>query len=231
MPSGINLNLAKIQAAITNGTVSVTNVDNAVHRILRTFFVQGWLDAGWKPVNPDLPLDSTASARTALAIAEEAIVLLKNDHDTLPLDRTKVKRIVVVDPNASATDGVVPANIGGGGSGAVNPFTNRIPEARYLDGITKAAGSGVKVIYLSAPEPSEEQALTPLPFARTSPSGEAGLTLSVEVAPAAQTNGMMEATASNAPIQIASSVQRNINITWQPGQLPFGVPTNRDATF
>ena len=219
MPSGQNLNLAKIQAAITNGTVSVTNVDNAVHRILRTFFAQGWLEAGWKPVNPDLPLDSPASAKTALAIAEEAIVLLKNDHDTLPLDRAKVKTIVVVGPNASAPDGVVPANIGGGGSGAVNPFTNRIPEARYLDGITKAAGSGVKVIYLSAPEPSEEQALTPLAFARTSPSGEMGLTLSVEVA------------GSNAPVQIASSVQRNINVTWQQGQLPFGVPTNQDATF
>ena len=228
MPSGANLNLARIQAAITNGTVSPTNVDNAVHRILRTFFAQGWLDAGWKPVNPDLPMDSPASARTALAIAEEAIVLLKNDHDTLPLDRTKVKTIVVVGPNASAPDGVVPANIGGGGSGAVNPFTNRIPEAKYLDGIKKTAGSGVKVIYFSTPEPSEEQALTPLPFARTSPSGQSGLTLSVEVAPAAQINGTVE---SNAPVQIASSVQRNISVTWQPGQLPFGVPTNRDATF
>ena len=193
MPSGANLNLPKIQAAITNGTVSVTNVDNAVHRILRTFFAQGWLDAGWKPVNPDLPMDSPASARTALAIAEEAIVLLKNDRGTLPLDRAKVKTIVVVGPNASSPDGVVPANIGGGGSGAVNPFTNRIPEARYLDGIKKAAGSGVKVIYFSTPEPSEEQALAPLAFARTSPSGEPGLTLSVEVAPAAQINGTADA--------------------------------------
>jgi beta-glucosidase len=231
MPSGINLNLEKIQAAITNGTVSTTNVDNAVHRILRTFFAQGWLDASWKPVNPNLPMDSPASARTALAIAEEAIVLLKNDHYTLPLDRAKVKTIVVVGPNASAPDGVVPANIGGGGSGAVNPFTNRIPEARYLDGITRAAGGNVKVMHISMPEPSEEEALTSLAFARTSSSGEPGLTLSVEVAPAAQTNGMADATASNAPVQIAPSVQRNINVTWQPGQLPFGVPTNRDATF
>jgi len=219
MPSGENLNLKKIQVAITNGTVSVTNVDNAVHRILRTFFAQGWLDAGWQPVNHDLSLDSPASAKTALAIAEEAIVLLKNDHHTLPLDRAKVKTIVVVGPNASSPDGVVPANIGGGGSGEVNPFTSRIPEARYLDGITKAAGRGVKVMHISMPEPSEEEALTPLAFARTSPAGEPGLTLSVEV------------TGSNAPVQIASSVQRNLNVTWQPGQLPFGVPTNRDATF
>jgi len=63
---------------------------------------------------------------------------------------------------------------------------------------------------------------------RTSPSGEPGLTLSVEVASAAQINGTVE---SNAPVQIASSVQRNINVLWQPGQLPFGVPTNRDAKF
>ena len=219
MPSGANLNLAKIQTAITNGTVSAMNVDNAVHRILRTFFAQGWLDAGWKPVNADLPMDSPASARTALAVAEEAIVLLKNDRETLPLDRAKVKTIVVVGPNASSPDGVVPANIGGGGSGAVNPFPDRIPDARYLDGITKAAGGGVKVIHISMPEPSEEEALTPLAFARTSPAGEPGLTLSVEVA------------GGEAPVQIPPSVQRNINVTWQPGQLPFGVPTNRDATF
>jgi beta-glucosidase len=240
MPSGANLSLTKIQAAITNGTVSVTDVDNAVHRILRTFFAQGWLDAGWKPVNPDLPMDSPASARTALTIAEEAIVLLKNDRDTLPLDRAKVKTIVVVGPNASAPDGVVPANIGGGGSGAVNPFTNRIPEARYLDGITKAAGGNVKVIHISMPEPFVEEALLPLPCVRTSPSGEPGLTLSVEVAggnapdqaaPATQTNGNVVATSNHAPVQIASSVQRSINVSWQPGQLPFGVPTNRDATF
>ena len=166
-------------------------------------------------------MDSPASARTALAIAEEAIVLLKNDRDTLPLDRAKVKTIVVVGPNASAPDGVVPANIGGGGSGAVNPFTNRIPEAKYLEGIKKEAGSGIKVIYLSTPEPSGEQALAPMDYVRTSPSGPPGLTLSVEVASAAQTNGTAEATANNAPVQIASSVQRNINITWQPGQLPF----------
>lgn len=219
MPSGKNLNLPKIQAAITNGTVSVADVDNAVHRILRTFFAQGWLDTGWKPVNPDLPLDSPASAKTALAIAEEAIVLLKNDRHTLPLDRAKVKTIVVVGPNASVPDGVVPANIGGGGSGEVNPFTSRIPEARYLDGITKAAGNGVKVMHISTPEPSEEDALTPPAFARTSATGEPGLTLSVQVAD------------SNAPVQIAPSIQRNLNVTWSPGQLPFGVPTNRDATF
>ena len=219
MPSGANLNLARIQTAITNGTVSVTNVDNAVHRILRTFFAQGWLDTDWKPVNPGLPMDSPASARTALAIAEEAIVLLKNDHAVLPLDRAKVKTIVVVGPNASSPDGVVPANIGGGGSGEVNPSPDRIPEARYLDGITKAAGGNVKVLHISTPEPSGEEALTPLAFARTSPAGEPGLTLAVEVA------------GGNTPVQIPASVQKNINVTWQPGQLPFGVPTNQNATF
>jgi beta-glucosidase len=219
MPSGANLNLTKIQAAITNGTVSVKDVDNAVHRILRTFFAQGWLDKGWKPVNPDLPMDSPASAKTALTIAEEAIVLLKNDRDTLPLDRAKVETIYVVGPNASSPDGVVPANIGGGGSGAVNPFPTRIPEARYLDGIRKAAGGNVKIIHISMPEPSEQEALTPLAFAGTSPFTGPGLTLSVEVA------------GGDAPVQIATSVQRSINVTWQPGQLPFGVPTNRDATF
>ena len=47
MSSGVDLNLPKIQAAIADGTVSATNVDNAVHRILRTFLRKaGWTRVG-----------------------------------------------------------------------------------------------------------------------------------------------------------------------------------------
>ena len=40
--------------------------------------------------------------RVALEIAQEAIVLLKNDGEFLPLDASKLKRLVVVGDNAVA---------------------------------------------------------------------------------------------------------------------------------
>jgi beta-glucosidase len=177
MPSGRNLNWAKIQPALAAGTVKESDIDNAVHRFLRTAFAMGWLDSGWVQKNASLPLDSPDSAQVALDVARSAIVLLKNDRAALPLDRSKVKNIVVIGPNATAGaeaafgggragrggggatsrpsgggggTSPVPANIGGGGSGAVAPFPNHAAEADYFQGIRKAAGEGVKVTYLPA---------------------------------------------------------------------------------
>ena len=219
MPNTQNLSLRNIQTALTNGTVTESNINRAVHRILRTAAAQGWLDAGRQQKNAELPLDSPDSAKTALAVAENAIVLLKDDRQTLPLDRAKVKTIVVVGPNASAPEGAMPGNIGGGGSGAVTTFPARYTEANYLDGITKSAGANVKVIYLPMPGPPDDSAFDSLANARTSADGQPGLTLTVVV------------TGDGPPVQIPPTVQTAVNTTWQAGQLPFGVPANRDATF
>ncbi len=219
MPNTRNLSLRNIQAAMADGSVTESNINRAVHRILRTAAAQGWLDTGWQQKNLALPLDSPDSAKTALAVAESAIVLLKNVHNTLPLNRADVKTIVVVGPNASAPANTMPANIGGGGSGAVTTFPYRYTEANYLDGITESAGPGVKVIYLPMPGPPEDSAFDSLANARTSARGQPGLTLEVVV------------TGAGPPVQIPPTVQTAVNTNWQPGQLPFGVPASRDATF
>jgi beta-glucosidase len=219
MPNSQNLNLQNIQTALANGTVTQSNINQAVHRILRTAAAQGWLDAGWQQKNPALPLDSPESAKTALAVAENAIVLLKNERQTLPLDRAKVKTIVVVGPNASDQTNAMPINIGGGGSGAVAIFPSRYIEANYLAGITRSAGTNIKVIYLPMPEPAGDSAFRSLACARTSAKGEPGLTLNVTV------------TGDGSLVQIPPMVQTAVNATWPAGQLPFGVPTNRDAVF
>jgi len=90
----------------------------------------------------------------ALDVARAAIVLLKNERAALPLDRAKVKTIVVVGPNATAAQpGQLPGNSGGGGSGAVTPFPTHNGEADYFQGITVAAGVNVNVKYLAVPAP------------------------------------------------------------------------------
>ncbi|HEX5399889.1 MAG TPA: glycoside hydrolase family 3 C-terminal domain-containing protein [Verrucomicrobiae bacterium] len=219
MPNPANFSFPKIQNAMSDGSVKESDIDHAVHRILRTAAAQGWLDAGWEQKNAALPLDSPDSDKVALAVAENAIVLLKNDRHALPLDRARVKTIVVAGPNASAPEGRAPANMGGGGSGAVETFPSHYASANYLDGITKSAGSNIKVIYLPEPPPIGESAFALLTNAWTSVKGQPGLTLTVNV------------TGDGPAVQIPPTVQTAINTNWPAGQLPFGVPANRDATF
>jgi beta-glucosidase len=141
---------------------------------------------------------------------------LKNERAALPLDRSKVRTVVVVGPNAAAAQpGQLPANSGGGGSGAVTPFPTHNGEADYYQGITVAAGVGVNVKYLPAPAPD----FTTLAHARTAAGGEAGLTLKVQV------------TGTGDAVEIPSSVQKGVNLAWTTGQLPQGVPAGRNATF
>jgi len=219
MPNSANLSFANVQTALSNGSVKESDINGAVHRILRTAAAQGWLNAGWSQKNPDLPLDSPESDKVALAVAENAIVLLKNDRQTLPLDRAKVKTIVIAGPNAFTNTSSAPANIGGGGSGAVETFPAHYESANYFAGIAKSAGSNVKVVYLPTPPPAGDEAFVMLTNAWTSANGQPGLTLTVSV------------TGQGPAVQIPASVQTAINTSWQAGQLPFGVPTNRDATF
>jgi len=218
MPSPQNFAPAKVKAALADGSLKQSQLDSAVHRILRTAAAAGWLDAGWNQKRTDLPQDSADSAKVALQVAQNAIVLLKNDHKTLPLDRTKIKTIIVLGPNAAAAQGQAPINMGGGGSGAVATFPARYAEAEYLHGITQAAGAGVNVQYLPMPGNLSADVYNTLANAKAV-TGEAGLTLNVQV------------TGAGDPVTIAPSVQPGINLTWQPGQLPLGVPAGRDATF
>jgi beta-glucosidase len=175
MPTGQNLNMQKIGPALEAGTVRQVDIDNAVRRLLRTAFFLKWLDAGHEQKNASLPQDSDASDKVALDVARAAVVLLKNDRNILPLDRSKTKNIVVLGPNATvgaeaafgggggrgrggfgpSGGAAVAANIGGGGSGSVQPYAARADNGDYFKGITKVAGSDVKVTYLAMPAPAE----------------------------------------------------------------------------
>jgi beta-glucosidase len=185
MPNGANLSNAKIKAALADGSLKEADIDAALHRILRSEIAEGWMDNGWEQKKADLPMDSPESAKVALDVARASIVLLKNDHNLLPLDRSRIKTIVVLGPNATAppvipdqqpattragrrggnrgrnNDPGLPLNIGGGGSGAVRPFAERFAESDYLKGITKAAGENVKVIHVPMPAGSASQPALP----------------------------------------------------------------------
>jgi beta-glucosidase len=134
MPSGANFSPTALGAALNAGTVSMATIDDKVRRILRAIVRMGFLDHA--QLDPSIPLDDPASSAVARDMAREAMVLLKNTGHLLPLDRSHLRSVVVLGPNAGPG---VPA---GGGSANVTPYHT----VSQFDGILAAAGNDVEVM-------------------------------------------------------------------------------------
>jgi len=79
-------------------------VDKAVARNLRLKFLAGLFENPYADAEEAESLTGNAEARDlALRAAEQAITLLKNEEDLLPLDKSALKRIAVIGPNAEET--------------------------------------------------------------------------------------------------------------------------------
>jgi beta-glucosidase len=126
MPSGVYMNPQTLKPLLASDAVSPVMIDDKVRRIIRLEVANGFLDRDQEISST--PKDDPRSAAVALKIAREAVVLLKNDRGALPLTGKRIKRIVVLGPNAEG----LPA---GGGSAHVEAF-------HYIsvaDGLRKAA--------------------------------------------------------------------------------------------
>ncbi|MFL6445650.1 MAG: beta-glucosidase family protein [Candidatus Sulfotelmatobacter sp.] len=100
-----------LKKAVESGKVSQSEFDDHVQRILRTMFATGVID--------DPPQKSVVDVERGFEVArsmeEQAIVLLKNDHEQLPLAASKVHSIAIIGPHANV------GMISGGGSAQVDP--------------------------------------------------------------------------------------------------------------
>ncbi len=147
MPSGKHMNRKTLIPAVRSGKVPESLIDDKVRRILRKIIQFGFLD---RPQEiPSIPKYDPESVETALSIAREGIVLLKNKAGALPLERGKVRSIALLGPMAH------PAVWGGGGSAFTHPFR----ATSLLEGLTEAAGPGLKIYYDPAPSSLNENAL------------------------------------------------------------------------
>jgi beta-glucosidase len=71
--------------AIQSGQLSVpNNIDDKVRRILREIISFGFLDH--PQLDTSVPIDDPRSKATAIDVAREGVVLLKNESHMLPLD-------------------------------------------------------------------------------------------------------------------------------------------------
>ena len=94
-----------IPAAVRDGKLTEVRLNDALRRVLTVRMKLGEFDPFASGPYSKIPLsviDSTEHRALALKAAQESIVLLKNDSNLLPLDRTKLKRIAVIGPLADA---------------------------------------------------------------------------------------------------------------------------------
>ncbi len=124
--------------AFRSGMIDSAVIDTAVSRVLRAKFALGLFEHPY--VDPDSAAAANGSAaHLALArrAADEAIVLMRNEHHTLPLSKS-VRSIAVIGVDASE------ARLGGySGPG--------IAKVSILDGIRDEVGRGARVWYVAGP--------------------------------------------------------------------------------
>jgi beta-xylosidase len=93
---------ANLATQVRDGRISEATIDRSVSRVLRSKFITGLFDHPYvDPVVAEKVSNSPEHQQLAVEAAREAIILLKNDKNLLPLDRTKYKRIAVIGPNAA----------------------------------------------------------------------------------------------------------------------------------
>jgi beta-glucosidase len=112
---------AALKKAVESGEVPVERLNDMVRRIVRTEFASGVFDNPQPTKAPDVLLGFKVAQR----VAEESMVLLKNDKDQLPLSATALKSIAVIGGHADA--GV----LSGGGSAQTDPAGgNAVPDPK-----------------------------------------------------------------------------------------------------
>lgn len=137
MPGGEYMTHARVAAALENGKVSQSAIDESVRRVLRMVVRVGLLD---NPPKPDHSIvNSPEHRQLALKAATEGIVLLKNANNILPLNEQKIHSIACIGATAANWE------IGAAGSPQVTPLYS----VSALEGIQKRAGTAIQVNYSS----------------------------------------------------------------------------------
>ncbi|CAM3732715.1 glycoside hydrolase family 3 C-terminal domain-containing protein [Mucilaginibacter galii] len=121
-----------VVALVKSGKTPEYIIDDKVRRILYVMLKTHVIDKQRKKGS----FNTKEHQQTARKIAEEGIVLLKNQNNILPLT-SKVKSIAVIGFNANRPQGL------GGGSSQIKAFY----EVTALEGLKRQAAKGVKITY------------------------------------------------------------------------------------
>jgi beta-glucosidase len=148
-----------LRELIKENKISMKVIDSRVADVLRVKFRLGLFDSPYvkDPAAADKVVHTQADAAMSLQMNRESMVLLKNAGNLLPLDKSKLKNILVTGPLATETNYAI---------SRYGPSHN--PVITVLDGIRNYVGAGVKVNYakgcdmIDATWPESEIIETPL---------------------------------------------------------------------
>ncbi|MFW5710359.1 MAG: beta-glucosidase family protein [Spirochaetia bacterium] len=147
MPQAKWFTTKKLKKELYRGRIAIEEIDDKVRRLLTLGFEIGAYDrqvVERQKAGHSVSLDSLLkkNSRTAQTAAEEAVVLLKNEA-LLPLNRDKIKSLVVTGRTAADTD------TGGGGSS----YVKAAEPVSILEGLRAAAGPDCSIEYIEAGKP------------------------------------------------------------------------------
>ena len=126
-----------LRELVKEAKVSVKTIDSRVADVLRVKFQLGLFDHPYTDAKlADKGVHTAADEAFALQLNRESLVLLKNEKETLPLDKQKIRRILVTGPLADATTHAV---------SRYGPSNNKVTSV--LEGITQYAGKHITVQY------------------------------------------------------------------------------------
>lgn len=125
----------KAKEAVKNGEVDEGHIDDKVRRLLRTLFRTGAYERDGRA--DEHSVDRPEHRQLIRQVGGEAIVLLKNEGELLPLDKTEKLKIALIGSNARNV------SFQGGGSSQVSPHYVTSP----LEAMTSLEDSNLEISY------------------------------------------------------------------------------------
>lgn len=132
-----NETYSELISLIKDGKLKTSVINEAVANVLRIKFKSGLFDNPFK-VSDKISSKVHTSENIALAqkIAEESMVLLKNDKNILPLKRKSIKSIAVIGPNADRVQ-----------FGDYSMTKSKVHGTTTLEGLKKYLGNDIAINY------------------------------------------------------------------------------------
>jgi beta-glucosidase len=137
--SGVDIELGRcfrhLEQLAQEGQISENAVNDAVAKVLRVKFQLGLFENPYVEAEYALAITNSADHKAlALEAANKSIILLKNDGELLPLEKSSVGSLAVIGPNAA------PVRLGGYSG---NPGCG----ISVLEGIRQKVGDTIEILY------------------------------------------------------------------------------------
>ena len=232
---------------VNDGVVDIELVDEAVANILRAKFRLGLFENPYTDPATLPPIGDDDALQTAKLSALQSIVMLKNEHHTLPLSRDKLATIALIGPLADAAYEQLGTWIFDGDAGmsvtplkAIQDLVGGSAEVRYLRAMETSRSRDTGAFDEAAALASEADAVVLFLGEESILSGEAHSRADISL-PGAQAELVRRVRATGKPIIAVILAGRPLTLTnivdevdailyaWHPGTM--GGPAVADILF